>query len=193
MINQATLLGNVGADPETRTLNNGDPVSSFSLATSERWTDKQSGEQRERTEWHRVVVYNPTLAEVVRKHVVKGARIFIQGQIRGRKYERDGQDVYVTEIVLDRVGAVLKLLGDARHDHPHDGRRQDGRDDRQGGGKPTASSRNPNASRQREPGDEDETGHGYSGRGGNGNGNGGDNGRRRRTVPPPIEDDEIPF
>jgi single-strand DNA-binding protein len=193
VINQVTLLGNVGQDPEVRSLHSGDPVASFSLATSEAWKDKDSGERRERTEWHRVVVFNPTLAEVVREHVIKGSRIYVQGQIRNRKYEKDGHDVYVTEIVLDRVGAVLRLLGDPKgnggskseprrdeHDTRDQGRTSRSRSDSTSSDRrPTASSRQPAGRDEEHYPDKEERTNG--------------NNRRRARIPDPIEDDEIPF
>jgi single-strand DNA-binding protein len=188
VINQATLMGHVGQDPAVRTLASGDPVAEFSLATSERWKDKQSGETKDRTEWHRVVVYNPVLAEVVREYVQKGSRVFVQGQIRHRKYERDGADVQVTEIVLDRVGAVLKLLGEpGGRAEPRRGERdtRNERDDRRERGVERGGGNGrPPKPQTREPGDDEDE---RPSRNANGNG------RSRGRVPQPEYDDEIPF
>jgi single-strand DNA-binding protein len=123
-INQATLLGNVGKDPEIRSLNNGSRVASFSIATSERWRDKSSGEQKEKTDWHNVVVFgqgeNNGLAGIVEKYVRKGSKLYVQGKIQTRKWQdQGGQDRYTTEIVLSGFDAKLVLL-----------------DGKEGGGKP---------------------------------------------------------
>lgn len=109
-INRATLLGNVGRDPEIRTLNNGDKVANLSLATSETWKDKNSGERQERTEWHRVTLWG-NLAEIVEKYVRKGSRVYIEGQIETRKWtDQSGNDKYSTEIVARGFNGRLLLL-----------------------------------------------------------------------------------
>lgn len=98
-VNKAIILGNVGQDPEVRFLPNGNPVANLSVATSEAWTDKQSGQKQERTEWHRVVAFNK-LAEIIQQYVKKGSKIYIEGKIQTRKWQgQDGQDRYSTEIV----------------------------------------------------------------------------------------------
>jgi single-strand DNA-binding protein len=108
------LIGNVGQDPETRTFQDGGKVANFSIATSEKWKDKQTGEKKERTEWHRVAVFGP-LTGVVENWVKKGSKVFVEGEIRTRKWQdQSGQDRYSTEIVLQGPGATLKLLGDPR-------------------------------------------------------------------------------
>ena len=100
-INKAIILGNVGQDPEVRFLPNGNPVANLSVATSEAWTDKQSGQKQERTEWHRVVAFNK-LAEIIQQYVKKGSKIYIEGKIQTRKWQgQDGQDRYSTEIVAN--------------------------------------------------------------------------------------------
>lgn len=116
MINKATLLGNVGNDPDIRTMQSGDKVANFTLATSERWKDKNTGEQKEATEWHRVTVWG-NLAGIVEQYVRKGSKLYLEGQIKTRSWEQDGQKKYTTEIVLQGFGGVLKLLdskGDAK-------------------------------------------------------------------------------
>lgn len=100
-VNKAIILGNVGQDPEVRFLPNGNPVANLSVATSEAWTDKQSGQKQERTEWHRVVAFNK-LAEIIQQYVKKGSKIYIEGKIQTRKWQgQDGQDRYSTEIVAN--------------------------------------------------------------------------------------------
>jgi single-strand DNA-binding protein len=109
--NKAIIIGNVGGDPEIKSMNNGDRVAQFSVATSERWKDKTSGERKESTEWHRVVVFNQPLIDVIDNYVSKGSQIAIEGQIKTRKWEKDGQNHYSTEIVIGRFNGSLTLLG----------------------------------------------------------------------------------
>lgn len=110
-INRVTLMGRLGADPEVRRLASGDPVVSLRLATSERWTDKASGERKERTEWHSVVIFNAKLCELAEKYLAKGHLVFVEGQLSTRKWQgQDGQDRYTTEIVLRAFNGELKLL-----------------------------------------------------------------------------------
>ncbi len=109
-LNQATLIGNVGNDPEIRNLPNGGKVANFSLATSEKWKDKNTGETKERTEWHRIVVWNEGLIGVIERYVEKGHKLMVQGQIQTEKYEKDGQDRYATKIVLTGFDAKLVML-----------------------------------------------------------------------------------
>lgn len=115
-LNRATLIGNVGRDPEIKSLNNGSRVASLSVATSETWKDKSTGEKKERTEWHRVTVWNDGLIGVIERFVKKGSKVMIEGQIQTRKYENDGVDHYATEIVLQGFGGQLILLGDKPSD-----------------------------------------------------------------------------
>lgn len=110
-MNRAILIGNVGKDPDIRNMSNGDQVASFSLATSERWKDKNSGERKESTDWHNVVCFNQGLIKVIEEWVLKGSKVAIEGKIKTRKYEKDGVDRYVTEIVLGRFDGSLELLG----------------------------------------------------------------------------------
>lgn len=112
-INKVILLGNVGGDPETRSLPNGNAVTNITLATSESWKDKQTGQQQERTEWHRVVFFGK-LAEIAGEYLKKGAQVYIEGKLQTRKWQgQDGQDRYTTEIVVDMNG-TLQLLGGRR-------------------------------------------------------------------------------
>lgn len=111
-LNRAMLIGNVGNDPEFRTTESGSKVSNFSIATSESWKDKNTGEKKERTEWHRVVVWNDGLIGVIEKYVKKGSKVYIEGEIQTRKWEKDGIDRYSTEIILTGFNGRLVLLGD---------------------------------------------------------------------------------
>ena len=102
-VNKVILVGNLGRDPEVRNLQDGTKVVSLSLATSERWRDRQSGENRERTEWHRVVVFNERLAEVAERYLRKGSKVYVEGALQTRKWTgNDGQERYTTEVVLQR-------------------------------------------------------------------------------------------
>lgn len=111
-VNKAILVGNVGKDPEVRTTQDGTKIVSFTLATSERWKDKGSGEQRERTEWHRVVVFNENLAKIAEQYLRKGSSVYLEGAIQTRKWtDQSGTERYTTEIVLQRFRGELQLLG----------------------------------------------------------------------------------
>ena len=113
-LNRVTLIGNVGTDPEVRNLTSGNAVANLSLATSESWKDKQSGEKKEVTQWHRIVVWNDGLISVIEKYVAKGSKLYIEGQLQTRKWQdQDGNDRYSTEVVLTGFDANLILLGDA--------------------------------------------------------------------------------
>jgi single-strand DNA-binding protein len=105
------LIGNLGKDPEIRKLNNGDSVVNLSVATSESWRDKQSGERKEKTEWHRVVIFNKNLAEVAEKYLRKGSKVFLEGSLQTRKWtDKDGADKYSTEVVLQNFRGELVML-----------------------------------------------------------------------------------
>ena len=120
-VNKVILLGNVGRDPEIRELPNGGRVANFSVATEERWRDKQTGEQRERTEWHRIVVFNPMLIDIVDDRVFKGTRVYIEGQLQTRRWQDpSGYDRFTTEIALQRFGSRIIVLNDRRYDDGHD-------------------------------------------------------------------------
>ena len=115
-VNKAILIGNLGRDPEVRSMQNGGRMANLSVATSERWNDRQSGERRERTEWHRVVIFNERLVDVAEKFLRKGSKVYLEGQIQTRKWtDQSGQDRYTTEVVLQRFGSQLTLL-DSRGD-----------------------------------------------------------------------------
>ncbi len=125
-VNKVILVGNLGRDPEIRTTNDGTKVANLSLATSESWRDRNSGERRERTEWHRVVIFNDRLVDVVEKYLNKGSKIYVEGQLQTRKWtDRDGQERYTTEVVLQRFRGELTML---------DGRSGGGGGDFGGGG-----------------------------------------------------------
>jgi len=110
-INKVILVGNLGADPEIRSLNSGDKVCNLSIATSESWKDKQSGERREKTEWHRIVIFNDNLVRVCENYLKKGSKVYIEGALQTRKWQdRDGNDKYTTEIVLQRYRGELAML-----------------------------------------------------------------------------------
>ena len=109
-VNTVILVGNLGRDPEIRSTQSGERVATLNLATSESWRDK-AGERKERTEWHKVVLWNERLVEVVEKYLKKGAKVYVQGQLQTRKYtDRDGTERYSTEIVLSRFKGELTML-----------------------------------------------------------------------------------
>jgi single-strand DNA-binding protein len=115
-VNKVILVGNLGRDPETRRMTSGDPVVNLSLATSESWRDKASGERKEKTEWHRVVIFNKNLAEIAEKYLRKGAKVYVEGQLQTRKWtDKDGAEKYSTEIVLQNFRGELTML-DGRND-----------------------------------------------------------------------------
>jgi single-strand DNA-binding protein len=110
-VNKVILVGNLGRDPETRRLSSGDPVINLRIATSETWRDKASGERRERTEWHNVVIYNENLARIAEQYLRKGTKVYIEGQLQTRKWQdKDGQERYTTEVVLQRFRGELTIL-----------------------------------------------------------------------------------
>src|ERR1043165_17585 len=110
-VNKVVLIGNLGRDPEVRRLTSGDPVVNLSIATSESWRDKASGERKEKTEWHRVVIFNENLAKVAEQYLRKGSKVYLEGQLQTRKYtDKDGSEKYSTEIVLQRFRGELVML-----------------------------------------------------------------------------------
>lgn len=116
-LNRVILVGRVGKDPELRSFNNGGRIANFSLATSERWKDKNTGERKEKTEWTNIVVSGDGLVGVVERFVRKGSQIGIEGKLQTRKYQdRDGNDRYVTEVVVSGFGGDLTLLDSKRED-----------------------------------------------------------------------------
>ena len=163
-INKVILVGNLGNDPETRFMPNGNPVTNISIATSESWKDKQSGQQQERTEWHRIVFFN-RLAEIAGEYLKKGSKVYIEGALRTRQWDKEGQKHYPTEIIANE----MQML--------------DGRNDGGMGGGFNQNNQPPNAG-----GGSSEFGSG------GGQGNGSQGGSQDFSAPPPEAfDDDIPF
>ncbi|SKA21357.1 single-strand DNA-binding protein [Enhydrobacter aerosaccus] len=134
-VNKVILVGNLGRDPEVRAMQDGRSMVNMSVATSDTWRDRQSGERKERTEWHRVVIFNEKLAEVAQKYIRKGSKVYVEGQLATRKWtDQSGQERYTTEVVIPRFGGALTML---------DGRGGEGggfggpEDDTGGGGMPS--------------------------------------------------------
>ncbi len=120
-VNKVILIGNLGADPEIRQTTAGKPIANLRIATSENWKDRNTGERREKTEWHRVVIFNEGLARIAEQYLKKGSKVYIEGQLQTRKWQdQSGQDKYTTEIVLQGFNSTLTML--------------DGRGENQGGG-----------------------------------------------------------
>jgi single-strand DNA-binding protein len=167
-VNKVILVGNLGRDPEIRSTQDGTRIANLSLATSESWRDKNSGERKERTEWHRVVIFNDKLVEVVEKFLKKGSKIYVEGALQTRKWtDQSGTEKYSTEVVLQRFRGELTML--------------DGRGEGGGGGGGGSGGY-----------DQDEGG-GSGGGFGSGGGSGGGASRPERRPPGPDLDDEIPF
>ncbi|MBK9082136.1 MAG: single-stranded DNA-binding protein [Rhizobiales bacterium] len=126
-VNKVILIGNLGRDPEVRRMNSGDPVVNFSVATTESWRDKASGERKDRTEWHNIVIFNENLGRIAEQYLKKGSKVYLEGQLQTREYtDKDGNQRKVTEVVLQRFRGELTLL-----DSRGGGR---GADDMDGGG-----------------------------------------------------------
>jgi len=176
-VNKVILVGNLGADPEIRRLNSGDPVVNLRIATSESWRDKNSGERKEKTEWHNVVIFNDSLAKVAEQYLKKGMKVYLEGQLQTRKWQdQNGQDRYTTEVVLQKFRGELQML-DAR------GQGEGGQVGYSGGGRGSDFG-------QSGPGDSYGSSRGGGGGGGGrgGFGGGGGGGGASRDL-----DDEIPF
>ena len=168
-VNKVILVGNLGADPEIRRLNSGEPVVNLRIATSESWRDKNSGERKEKTEWHQVVIFNDNLVKVAEQYLKKGMKVYIEGALQTRKWEKDGVERYSTEVVLQKFRGELQML---------DSRGQGGEGGQvgySGGGRGSDFG-------QSSPGE------GYSRGGGAGGGSRGGGGGTSREL-----DDEIPF
>ena len=130
-VNKVIILGNLGRDPEVRQTQDGTKIVHLAIATSERWRDRQTGDQRERTEWHRVVIFNEHLGDVAERYLTKGRQVYVEGQLQTHKWtDQSGQDRYTTEIVLQRFRGELTLIG---------GRRDDAGDDDGGDSPPSGS------------------------------------------------------
>ncbi|WP_019961510.1 single-stranded DNA-binding protein [Woodsholea maritima] len=170
-VNKVILVGNLGADPEVRRLNSGDPVVNLRIATSDTWRDKSTGERREKTEWHSVVIFNDALAKVAENYLKKGSKVYIEGALQTRKWQdRDGNDRYTTEIILQRYRGELQML---------DGRGEGG--GQRSGGYDQMSDQS---------GGYNEGGYGGGSRGGQGGGQGG---AQRESFASDTLDDDIPF
>jgi len=115
MLNKVQLIGNLGADPDIRTMQSGDRVANLSIATSERWKDKTTGEKKEKTEWHKVVVFNPGLVKLIEGWITNGTKLYIEGQLQTRKWQdKDGTDRYSTEIVLKPYRGEINILSSTK-------------------------------------------------------------------------------
>jgi single-strand DNA-binding protein len=175
-VNKVILIGNLGRDPEIRTMQNGGKVAQLSVATSETWRDKNSGERQERTEWHRVVIFDDRLVDVVEKYLKKGQKVYVEGQLQTRKWtDNQGQEKYTTEVVLQRFRGELTMLsgregGGGGFSEPDDMGGGYGGGGSYGGG----------------------SGGGFGGGGSSGGGGRGGSGGGRGG-PPKDLDDEIPF
>ena len=125
-VNKVILVGNLGRDPEMRRLNNGNQVANLRLATTETWRDKASGERKERTEWHSVVIFNEGLARIAEQYLRKGSKVYVEGQLQTRKWtDQAGAEKYATEVVLQAFGGALVLLDGRKSDAAHDDDRHD--------------------------------------------------------------------
>lgn len=125
-VNKVILLGHLGKDPEIRAMTNGNEVATFSLATSEVWKDKTTGEKKEKTEWHKIVVYSAGIVNIIKKYLHKGDKVYIEGALQTRKWtDKDGLDKYTTEIVLQGFNATLQLLGGGNKEKDEDVKDED--------------------------------------------------------------------
>jgi single-strand DNA-binding protein len=171
-LNKVMLIGNLGADPEIRRLNSGDPVVNLRIATSENWRDKSTGERREKTEWHNVVIFNDNIAKVAENYLKKGSKIYVEGQLQTRKWQdRDGNDRYTTEVVVQKFRGEMTML--------------DGKNDGGGGGGGGGGGRSYDRM-------DDQSGDGSQGGGSQGGGSSGGS-RPREDFSSDTLDDDIPF
>ena len=142
-VNKVILVGNLGKDPEIRRTQDGRPIANLRIATSESWKDKHSGERRERTEWHSVVIFNENLAKIAEQYLRKGAKVYIEGQLQTRKWQdQQGQDHYSTDIVLQGFNGTLTMLEtrNASDNQDHGYMRDDERKRPSNGGRPASNS-----------------------------------------------------
>ena len=136
-VNKVILVGNLGRDPEVKSMQDGRSMVNMSVATSDTWRDRQSGERKERTEWHRVVIFNEKLAEVAQKFVRKGSKVYVEGQLSTRKWtDQSGQERYTTEVVIPRFGGALTMLDGRSGGGEGGGGAAGGMDDDMGGAAP---------------------------------------------------------
>ncbi|GGK23262.1 single-stranded DNA-binding protein [Salinarimonas ramus] len=177
-VNKVILVGNLGRDPEVRRTNNGDPIVNLRLATSEQWRDKATGERKERTEWHSVVIFNEALGRIAEQYLKKGSTVYIEGQLQTRKWtDREGVEKYTTEVVLQRYRGELTLLGGRGGGGGGGGGDYEGGGDDYGGGGGDFGRSSPMERRPASPGG-----------GGGGGAGGGGGGSRYDDL-----DDDIPF
>lgn len=116
-VNKVILVGNLGADPEIKRTQDGKPICNLSVATSDSWRDKNSGERKEKTEWHRVVIFSEPLCKIAEQYLKKGAKVYLEGQLQTRKWQdKDGNDKYSTEVVLNGFGSTLTMLDSRNSD-----------------------------------------------------------------------------
>lgn len=116
-VNKVILIGNIGKDPEIRSTQDGREIATLALATSDSWKDKNTGERKEKTEWHRVVVFNPNLVSIIKSYVKKGSKLYLEGQLQTRKWaDQSGVEKYSTEVVLQNFNGVLVMLGSKTED-----------------------------------------------------------------------------
>lgn len=182
-VNKVILVGNLGRDPEIRTSQDGSKIVNLSIATSETWKDRSSGERKEKTEWHRVVIFNPNLADVAERFLKKGSSVYIEGALQTRKWtDQSGAEKYSTEVVIGRFKGELTLLGGRGEGGGGGGEGDFGG----GGGYGGGSGGSYGGGGQRSGGGQ---GGGRQGGGGGGGGQGGGSG----WEPPADLDDEIPF
>ncbi|MBN8968956.1 MAG: single-stranded DNA-binding protein [Rhizobiales bacterium] len=129
-VNRVVLIGNVGQDPEVRRTQDGKPIANMSLATSESWKDKNTGERKEKTEWHRVCVFNEGLCRVIENYVKKGSKLYVEGSMQTRKWQdKDGNDKFSTEVVLNGYGGQLVMLDGPSKQSDHGSHRSNDMDD----------------------------------------------------------------
>ncbi|WP_131117279.1 single-stranded DNA-binding protein [Lichenihabitans psoromatis] len=172
-VNKVTLIGNLGKDPQVRRMNSGEAVVNLTIATSETWRDKASGERKEKTEWHNVVIFNENIAKVAEQYLKKGSKVYVEGQLQTRKWtDKDGAEKYTTEVVLQRYRGELTLLDSRGSGGDFGGREEGGSFERPSGGGGSGSSYGRSASDQRSSSGPSNTG----------------GGRLSETI-----DDDIPF
>ncbi len=133
-VNKVILVGNLGKDPEVRATQNGSRIANFTLATSESWKDKATGERKERTEWHRVSIYNDNIVGVCERYLKKGSKVYVEGALETRKWtDKDGQERYTTEVVLRQFNSTLTMLDGANSNGGSGGGQRSGGYDQSGG------------------------------------------------------------
>ncbi|MGL5733546.1 MAG: single-stranded DNA-binding protein [Beijerinckiaceae bacterium] len=184
-LNKVMLIGNLGRDPEMRRTGNGDPVVNFSIATSETWRDKSTGERREKTEWHNIIIFNENLAKVAEQYLKKGTKVYIEGQLQTREYQdKDGNQRRTTEIVLQRFRGELTILS---------GRGEGGDDEYAGGGGGRSGGEFGRSGAMERGGGGGGYRSGGGGSGGGGSSGGGGGGSRGNAPRNSDLDDDIPF